>query len=119
MPEQWAECGDGCAQFYGEYATDVGARMWSGTYGRVDAAQDSSRLFLRLARDWSPRPGRPGWRPPPTGLTPMWSRRPAAVATGKGRRTVEHTSLLVPARSKATPITITDLKRVGLRPGRR
>ena len=40
-------------EFYAPFTTDVTERLWSGRYGRVDAANDTSRLFQRLARDWS------------------------------------------------------------------
>ena len=112
--EQWVSTVTEMAQFYGEYATDVGTRMWSGAYGRTDAAQDSSRLFLRLARDWS-RAWQAGME-----ATANWADaevEPTAggdAAAGRNRRTVEHTSLLVPARQKSTAVAITDLTRVGV-----
>lgn len=113
--EQWVSTVTDMAQFYGEYATDVGTRLWSGTYGRTDAAQDSSRLFLRLARDWS-RAWQAGME-----ATANWADadvEPTAggdAAAARNRRTVEHTSLLVPAQKKSTTVAITDLTRVGVR----
>ncbi len=111
--EQWVTTVTDMAQFYSEYATDVGARLWSGRYGRTDAAEDSSRLFLRLARDWS-RAWQAGME-----ATANWAdadvEPTAGGQGGKNRRTVEHTSLLVPAQSKPSPVSITDLQRVGVR----
>ncbi len=51
--EVWADAVSDMAHWYSDYATDVGRRMWSGKYGQADATPDASRLFLRLARDWS------------------------------------------------------------------
>ena len=114
--EQWVSTVTDMAQFYGEYATDVGARMWSGTYGRTDAAQDSKRLFFRVARDWSK-----AWQ---AGMeaTANWADAEVeptaggADEAGKHRRTVGHTSLIVPPQTTPSAIAITDLQRVGVRP---
>ncbi len=113
--EQWVSTVTDMAQFYGEYASDVGTRLWSGKYGQTDAAHDSSRLFLRLARDWSR-----AWQ---AGMdaTANWADAEveptaggdASVATD--RRTVGHTSLLVPPQTTPSAVAITDLRRVGVR----
>jgi hypothetical protein len=97
--------------FYGPFVTDVGERVWSGRYGQTDVANDTSRLFQRLARDWSR-----AWR---VGLDGManWAEvtvRPTAGADpGRSARMVEHTTLMVKARSDDARVSITDLTRVG------
>ena len=112
--EYWAGTVSEMATFYSQYANDVGERVWSGTYGRKDAADDASRLYLRVARDWSQ-----AWQ---AGLkaTANWSEAdvpptPGAGPTGRRGRTVEYTTLLVPPRPEATPVSISELKRVGRR----
>ena len=51
--KKWVQALTGAAGTYTEYAQEVGSKLLSGTYRRADAAQDSSRLFLLLARDWA------------------------------------------------------------------
>ena len=110
--QQWADCVTNMAHFYGDYATDVGNRMWSGDYGTKDATEDSSRLFLRLARDWSRV-----WRAssvvaegladadvPPTGGVP---------SGGAWKRAIEYTTILVPSPQKASTVSVSDLRRIG------
>jgi hypothetical protein len=98
-------------EFYGPFVSDVSERVWSGHYGQQDLANDSSRLFQRLARDWSL-----AWQ---TGLDGVsnWAEvtvRPTAGADpGRTARTVEHTTLMVKARSDDARVSITDLTRVG------
>jgi len=113
--EQWVTTVTEMAQFYSAYATDVGTRLWSGKYGQKDAAHDSSRLFLRLARDWS-RAWQAGME-----ATANWADadvEPTAggdASAGRNRPTVEHTSLLVPPQTQPAPVSITDMRRVGVR----
>lgn len=112
--EQWADCVSDMAHFYGAYATDVGNRLWSGEYGTKDATEDSSRLFLRLARDWSRvwragtevTEGFAGSEVPPTG----------GVPSGKGiwKRSLEYATVLVPAPDKPAAVEVTDLSLVGV-----
>lgn len=112
--EQWVDTVTEMAQFYSEYATDVGTRLWSGRYGQTDAAHDGSRLFLRLARDWS-RAWQAGME-----ATANWADaevEPTAggdASAGRNRRTVEHTSLLVPPQTQPAPVSITDMTHVGV-----
>lgn len=110
--EELAETISEQAKFYGEYAADVSGRMWSGKYGREDAVTDSSRLFMRLARDWS-RAWKAGVE-----MADSWADadvEPTAGPGGAGApgRSIEHTALLVPPQRLATALTITDLARVG------
>lgn len=97
--------------FYGPFVTDVSERVWSGHYGQQDLANDSSRLFQRLARDWSRC-----WQSGMEGIS-NWAEvtvRPTAGADpGRTARTVEHTTLMVKARSDGARVSITDLTRVG------
>ena len=51
--EQWTTCVNGMTEFYAPFTADVSERLMSGRYSRVDAANDTSRLFQRMARDWS------------------------------------------------------------------
>ena len=114
--EQWADCVSEMAHFYGAYATDVGNRLWSGGYGTNDATEDSSRLFLRLARDWSRAwragtevaEGLAGAEVPPTG----------GVPSGRGiwKRSLEYTTVPVPAPDKQAAVEVTDLSRIGVAP---
>ena len=97
--------------FYGPFATDVSERAWSGRYGQTDMANDASRLFQRLARDWSR-----AWQVGMDGIS-NWAEvtvRPTAGADpGRSARTSEHTTLMVKARSDDARVSITDLTRVG------
>ncbi len=111
---QWADYVSDMAHFYGAYATDVGSRLWSGEYGTKDASEDSSRLFLRLARDWSQlwragtevAEGFAGADVPPTG----------GVPSGKGvwERSLEYTTVLVRAPDKPAAVEVTDLSLIGV-----
>ena len=97
--------------FYAPFTSDVTERLWSGRYSRVDAANDTSRLFQRLARDWSV-----AWQ---AGMDSMsnWAEvtvRPTAGADpGRSARTIEHTTLMVEARSDKARVSISDLTRIG------
>jgi hypothetical protein len=97
--------------FYGPFVTDVGERVWSGHYGQTDVANDTSRLFQRLARDWSR-----AWQVGMDGIS-NWAEvtvRPTAGADpGRSARAIEHTTLMVKARSDDARVSITDLTRVG------
>ena len=53
VAEQWIGTVTDMVDFYAPFTSDVTERLWSGRYSRVDAANDASRLFQRLARDWS------------------------------------------------------------------
>jgi hypothetical protein len=111
--ERWVSTVTDMAQFYGPYASDVGSRLWSGKYTQADAAQDSTRLFLRVARDWSQ-----AWQAgtemaanfaesevPPTG----------GADPGSGSlRSIEFTKMDVPPQVRDTTVSVTDLARVGL-----
>jgi hypothetical protein len=114
LPQQWASAVSDAAAFYSSYATDVGGRMWSGDYGRKDAIDDSTRLFLRLARDWS-RTWQTGVQMtgkfaeadvPPTG-----GPGPGAA----GGRTVEFTTALAPPQASRADVSVSDLTRVDLK----
>lgn len=112
--QQWTDTVTDMAQFYSDYATDVGSRLWSGRYQREDAAQDSGRLFLRLARDWS-RAWQAG-----TDVAVNWADadippRPGRGPSGAGR-TIEHTTLLVPPQIDTVPVSVTDLTQVSSEP---
>ena len=97
--------------FYAPFAADVTERIWSGRYGRVDAANDASRLFQRLARDWSV-----AWQEGMASAS-NWAEvtvRPTASADpDRSARTVEHTTLMVKARSDNARVSISDLTRIG------
>ena len=108
----WADAVGEQAQFYGEYASDVGNRMWSGDYGRRDLVLDSSRLFMRLARDWSRL-----WQ---AGLdaSDQWAEADVPPTAGPGQGgggnlTIEHTAVLVPPVAHQAAVSVTDLSRVG------
>lgn len=110
--QQWADCMSGMTDFYGNYATDVGNRLWSGQYGPKDAAEDSSRLFLRLARDWSRvwragnvvAEGLAGADVPPSGGVPSGG--------GAWKRSLEYSTVFVPAPSTTVTVEVSDLSRV-------
>jgi hypothetical protein len=111
--ERWVSTVTDMAQFYGSYATDVGSRLWSGKYSQADAAQDSTRLFLRVARDWSQ-----AWQAGTQLATNFAeSEVPATGGADPGSgslRTTEFTKFVVPAQVRDTPVSVTDLVRVGL-----
>ncbi len=77
----------------------------------MDAANDTSRLFQRLARDWS-RAWQAGME-----SVQQWAEatvRPTAGADpGRSGRTIEHTTLMVEARSGKARVSVSDLTRVG------
>ena len=112
--EQWADCVSEMAHFYGAYATDVSGRLWSGGYGTRDASEDTSRLFLRLARDWSRAwragadvaQGLAGAEVPPTGGVPS--------GAGIWKRSLEYATVPVPAPDKPASVEVTDLSRIGV-----
>jgi hypothetical protein len=109
---EWADYVSDMAQFYGEYATDVGNRLWSGDYGRKDATEDSGRLFLRLARDWSRvwragtlmADGLAGSVVPPTGGVP---------GGGAWKRSVEYSTVLIRQPHEAVTVAVSDLTSIG------
>jgi hypothetical protein len=111
VAEQWIGNVNDCVGFYAPFTVDVTERVWSGKYGRVDAANDTSRLFQRLARDWSR-----AWQ---AGMESMssWAEvtvRPTAGADpGRNAQTTEHTTLMVKARSDKARVSISDLTRIG------
>jgi hypothetical protein len=111
VAQQWIETMTDMMDFYGPFLSDVGERVWSGHYGQPDVANDTSRLFQRLARDWSR-----AWQTGMDGVS-NWAEvnvRPTADADpGRSARTVEHTTLMVKARSDDARVSITDLTRVG------
>jgi hypothetical protein len=111
--EQWVGTVTDMVDFYAPFTVDVTERVWSGRYGQVDAANDTSRLFQRLARDWSR-----AWQAGMENVQ-QWSEasvRPTAGADpGRSGRTVEHTTLIVEARTGKAPVTVSDLARVGRR----
>ena len=113
VAEEWASTVADMAAFYGQYASDVGARLWSGSYGQRDAAQDGTRLFQRLARDWS-RTWQAGM-----GATANWAEadvQPTAAGNpGRSGHTIEHTAMIVPTPSRETHVSISDLHRIGRR----
>ena len=97
--------------FYGPFVTDVGERVWSGHYGQTDAANDTSRLFQRLARDWART-----WRIATDGVSiwvEMTGRSTAGAEPGRSAATTEHTVLMAKSRSDDSAVSITDLTRVG------
>jgi hypothetical protein len=105
---QWTDCVTDMAQFYSGYATDVGSRLYSGDYKPGDAAQDSGRLFLRLARDWSRL-----WR---AGSEMAEAFADADISSsGGGDPTTDYTDVLVPARDEPTRVSLVgDPVKVGL-----
>jgi hypothetical protein len=111
VAEQWISNVNDCVGFYAPFTVDVTERAWSGKYSRVDAANDTTRLFQRLARDWAR-----AWQ---TGMDSMssWAEatvRPTAGADpGDSAQTTEHTTLVVKARSDKARVSISDLTRVG------
>jgi hypothetical protein len=111
VAEQWINTASDMMDFYAPFTVDVGERFWSGKYDRVDAASDASRLFQRLARDWSV-----AWQ---QGMEYIanWAEvtvRPTAGADpGRSARITEHTTLMVKARSDKARVSISDLQRVG------
>jgi hypothetical protein len=107
--EVWADAVSDMAHWYSDYATDAGRRMWSGSYGRTDAAQDSSRLFLRLARDWSRV-----WQTGTDYASNLAEAdvEPTAGAPGSAGPTVEFTTLAVPVPSEPGPVVVSELVRV-------
>ena len=105
---QWTDCVTDMAQFYSGYATDVGSRLYSGEYKPGDAAQDSGRLFLRLARDWS-RLWRAG-----SEMAEAFADADISPGTG-GASTTDYTDVLVPARERPTRVSlVSDPVKVGL-----
>lgn len=112
--KQWVDEVNDMAQFYGGYATDVGSRLWSGVYKQTDAAEDSTRLFLRLARDWS-RAWQSGTDLAARLATADVSASGAVRVPGGARqKTTECTTVLAPAPAKPAPVSITDLTRMSI-----
>ena len=113
VAEQWISTVTDMVDFYAPFTADVTERLWSGKYGRVDAANDTTRLFQRLARDWSL-----AWQ---SGMDSMsdWAEvsvRPTAGADpGRSARTPEHTTLMVKASSDKAGVSVSDLTRIGRR----
>jgi hypothetical protein len=111
VAEQWISTATDMVDFYAPFTVDVGERFWSGKYGQVDAANDATRLFQRLARDWSL-----AWQAGMESIS-NWAEvtvRPTAGADpGRSARTMEHTTLMVKARSDKARVSISDLTRVG------
>jgi hypothetical protein len=104
---QWTDCVTGMAQFYSGYATDLGSRLYSGAYKPTDAAGDSARLFLRLARDWSRL-----WR---AGAEMAETFADADVpATTAGDPVVDYSDVLVSAAKRPAQVKVCDLVKVGL-----
>jgi hypothetical protein len=114
VAEQWIGTVTDMVDFYAPFTADVTERVWSGRYSRVDAANDTSRLFQRLARDWSV-----AWQAGMDSIS-NWAEvtvRPTAGADpGRSARTTEHTTLMVKARSDQARVSVTDLTRVGRTP---
>ncbi len=114
VAEQWIDTVTDMVDFYAPFTADVTERIWSGRYGQVDAANDTTRLFQRVARDWSR-----AWQ---AGMDSVsnWAEvtvRPTAGADpGRSARTIEHTTLMVRARSDKARVSISDLTRIGRRP---
>jgi hypothetical protein len=104
---QWTDCVTDMAQFYSGYATDVGSRLYSGEYKPADAAQDSGRLFLRLARDWS-RLCRAG-----SEMAEAFADADVPPTTG-GDPTTDFTDVIVPAPSQPTRVSVGNLVKVGI-----
>jgi len=113
VAQQWISTVTDMVDFYAPFTADVTERLWSGRYGQVDAANDTTRLFQRLARDWSR-----AWQ---AGMDSVsnWAEvtvRPTAGADpGRSARTTEHTTLMVRARSDKARVSISDLTRIGRR----
>ena len=113
VAQQWKDTVTDMVDFYAPFTADVTERIWSGRYGQVDAANDTTRLFQRVARDWSR-----AWQ---AGMDSVsnWAEvtvRPTAGADpGRSARTIEHTTLMVRARSDRARVSISDLKRIGRR----
>jgi hypothetical protein len=114
LPQQWAKAVSDAANFYSSYASDVGGRMWSADYGRKDAIDDSTRLFLRLARDWSRT-----WQ---TGMQMSGSFAEADIPptggpgpSAAGGKTLEFTTVLAPPQASRADVTVSDLTRVDLK----
>lgn len=104
---QWTDCVTDMTQFYSGYATDVGSRLYSGEYQAADAAKDSGRLFLRLARDWSRL-----WR---AGSEMAEAFADADIgATPAGDPTTDYTDVLVLGTDPPTRVVVLDLEIVGL-----
>lgn len=114
VAEQWISTTSDMVDFYAPFTVDVAERLWSGKYDQMNAANDANRLFQRLARDWSL-----AWRAG-TESVANWAEvtvRPTADADpGRTGRTLEHTTLMVKARSDRARVSITDLTRVGPTP---
>ncbi len=113
--EVWADAVSDMAHWYSDYATDVGRRMWSGKYGQADATPDASRLFLRLARDWSR-----SWQAGADYATNLAEAdvEPTAGAPAAGGATVEFTTLVVPLPAEPGPVVVSELVRVSNEPAR-
>ncbi|MGZ4736566.1 MAG: hypothetical protein ACXVKA_13415 [Acidimicrobiia bacterium] len=113
--EVWADAVSDMAHWYAEYATDVGRRTWSGKYGRTDAAHDGTRLFLRLARDWSR-----AWQASTDYVSNLAEAdvEPTAGAPVSNGRTVEFTTLVVPVPAEPGPVVVSELVRVSDEPAR-
>jgi hypothetical protein len=111
---QWVECVSGMADFYGRYTTDVGSRLLGGDYKQKDAAEDSTRLFWRLARDWS-RAWQAGAevmaRVAEADVPPVAGDDPAG---GQPQRTTEYTTVLVPSPPQSQPVAVTDFRRIAV-----
>lgn len=111
VAEQWIGTVTDMVDFYAPFTADVTERVWSGKYSRVDAANDTTRLFQRLARDWSV-----AWQAGMDSIS-NWAEvtvRPTASADpGRSAHTREHTTLMVKARTDQARVSVTDLTRVG------
>jgi hypothetical protein len=111
MAQQWIAAVTDMVDFYAPYTVDVSERVWSGRYSRVDAASDTTRLFQRLARDWSV-----AWQKGTESIS-SWAEvtvRPTSGADpGRSARTREHTTLMVKSRSENARVSVTDLTRIG------
>ncbi|HMK62860.1 MAG TPA: hypothetical protein VEG62_01625 [Acidimicrobiales bacterium] len=114
VAEQWISTVTDMVEFYAPFTVDVSERLWSGRYGREDAANDTSRLFQRLARDWS-RAWQAGME-----SAANWAEatvRPTARAEpARSGRILEHTTLMVQAPSRRARVGISDLARIGRTP---
>ena len=129
IAEQWVSTVTDMAEFYGQYASDVGARLWSGSYGQKDAAQDGSSTVptarTRLVARMAGRHGRHcelggGGRPADGGRRsgPEWAHRRAHrhdradTLPGDGgvdRRPAPHR----PAETTRSPLLHSPLSTVG------
>ncbi len=110
IAEQWVATVTDMVEFYAPYTVDVGERLSSGRYTQQDAANDGTRLFQRLARDWS-RAWQAGVQNAAY-FAESTVRPTAAADPGRSGRTVEHTSLMVEARSPKARVSISDLTRI-------